>query len=378
LITNDNLKYIYFLTRVKNLGNIRIKNIYSSYKKIDENILFNSEKLKRIEGINEIITGNIIKAGKNFKTIEEEFEKVLEKAEKNNVKIICFLDDEYPANLKNIFDAPVILYCKGNLTANDVFSLSVVGTRYPTDYGRKACSKIVEELSYNNIPIISGMARGIDSLAHKTALDKNNVTYAILGCGIDVIYPPENKKLYYEIIEKGAVLTEYEFGAKPDKTNFPQRNRIISGIGIGTLIVETGLRGGSLITAEFALDQNKEVFAIPGSIYSNQSSGCNNLIKKGQAKLIDSVEDIFSELNYKLVGYLSKDNKNTKEIEKQITEMNLFEKSIYEILGYEPKHIDEINLVTGLSISDCLVNLLSLEFKGLIKQLPGKYFIKTW
>ncbi len=369
------LKYLYFLTKVKNLGNIRVRNIISYFNNLDEKVIFDFDALKKIDGINESIAGNIINAKKDFSKIEKEFDKILEFSEKNGIKIISFLDEEFPVNLKNIYDAPIILYCKGNLSEYDTYSMCVVGTRYPSEYGKNVCEKIVEELSYNKIPIISGMARGIDSIAHRTALKNNNITYAVLGCGIDIIYPPDNKKLYYEIVEKGALLSEFDLGTGPDKVNFPKRNRIISGIAIGTLIVETGLRGGSLITAEFALDQNKEVFAIPGYIYSKKSEGCNNLIKKGQAKLVDSVEDIFSELNYKLDGFLKKDVVNLKEAEKKTVEMNLFEKSIMDILSSEPKHIDEINLLTGFSISDCLVNLLSLEFKGLIKQLPGKYFI---
>jgi DNA processing protein len=372
----ETLKYLYFLTKVKNLGNVKIKNILFYNKKFDEEFLFNYERLKRVEGINDIIAGNILNAKKNYSLIEKDFDKILKHAEKENIKIICILDDEYPENLKNIYDAPVILYYKGNLTKNDVYSLSVVGTRYPSEYGKNVCRKIVEELSYNMIPIVSGMARGIDSLAHKTALMNNNMTYAVLGSGVDVVYPRENEKLYNEIIENGAVISEFELGTGPDKVNFPRRNRLISGMSVGTLIVETGIRGGSLITAEFALDQNKEVFAVPGYIYSKKSEGCNNLIKKGQAKLVDSVEDIFSELNYKLDGFLKKDIVNLKESEKKVIELNIFEKSIIDVLGNEPKHIDEINSTTGLSISDCLVNLLSLEFKGLIKQLPGKYFIK--
>ena len=370
------LKYLYFLTRVKSLGNVKIKNIISGTKNLDERYLFNYENLKRIDGVNDIIASNIIESKKNFSRIEKEFDSILNRSEKNGIKIIGMQDEEYPSNLKNIYDAPVILYYKGNLTRDDAYSISVVGTRYPSEYGENVCRKLIEELSVNSIPIISGMARGIDSTAHKTALKNNNKTYAVLGCGADVIYPPENKKLYEEIIENGAVISEFEPGTGPDKVNFPRRNRIISGISVGTLIVETGIKGGSLITAEFALDQNKEVFAVPGYIYSKKSEGCNNLIKKGQAKLVDSVEDIFSELNYKLDSFLKKDMVNLKETEKTYTELNIFERSLVDALSNEPKHIDEINLVTGLSISDCLVNLLSLEFKGLIKQLPGKYFIR--
>lgn len=372
---SEKLKLIYFLTKIKNLGNVRIRNILSG-KNPDEKLIFDTGWLRRIEGINDITAGNILEAKKNFSKIEKDFYSVLDKAEKNGIKIVSYLDDDYPVNLKNIYDSPVILYYKGNLSRNDAFSLSVVGTRFPSEYGKNVCRKIVDELSHNMIPIVSGMARGIDSLAHKTAIENNNITYAVLGSGIDVVYPPENKKLYDEIAESGAVISEFEMGTGPDKVNFPRRNRVISGISIGTLIVETGLRGGSLITAEFALDQNKEVFAVPGYIYAKKSEGCNNLIKKGQAKLVDSVEDIFSELNYKLDSFLKKDIVNLRENGKLTQDLSMFEKSIFDVLSYEPKHIDEINLQTGFSISDCLVNLLSLEFKGLIKQLPGKYFIR--
>jgi DNA processing protein len=376
LENSDNLKLIYFLTKVKNLGNVRIKSILSNITSIDENRIFNFDWLIKVEGINEIIAGNILDAKKDFSLIVRDFNSIMEYSEKNGIKLISYLDEDYPLNLKYIYDAPVILYYKGNLIKNDAFSLSVVGTRYPSEYGINVCKKFIEELSANKIPIISGMARGIDSLAHKTTLENNNITYAVLGCGVDVVYPPENKKLYDEIVEKGAVISEFEIGTGPDKVNFPRRNRVISGISIGTMIIETGIRGGSLITAEFALDQNKEVFAVPGYIYSKKSEGCNNLIKKGQAKLVNTVEDIFSELNYKLDGFLNKDIVNLKEGEKPAIELSIFEQSILDVLSYAPRHIDEINLLTGFSISDCLVNLLSLEFKGLIKQLPGKYFIR--
>jgi DNA processing protein len=370
------LKYLYFLTKVRSLGNVKIKNIISSNKNLDERYLFNYESLKRVEGINDVIACNIIESKKNFSKTEREFEAVFNNSVKNGIKIISILDKEYPVNLKNIYDAPVILYCKGNLTSNDAYSISVVGTRYPSEYGMDVCRKLVEELSQNMIPIVSGMARGIDSIAHKTSLTKNNQTYAVLGCGADVIYPPENKKIYGEIIENGAVISEFEPGTGPDKVNFPRRNRIISGISVGTLIVETGIKGGSLITAEFALDQNKEVFAVPGNIHSKKSEGCNNLIKKGQAKLVESVEDIFTELSYKLDSFLKKDIVNLERAETRDIELSIFEKSLIDALNTEPKHIDNINAETGLSISDCLVNLLSLEFKGLVKQLPGKYFIR--
>jgi DNA processing protein len=218
------------------------------------------------------------------------------------------------------------------------------------------------------------MARVIDSIAHKTTLKYSGLTYAILGSGVDVIYPPENRSLYNEILNTGAVISEYEPGEKPDKINFPKRNRIISGISLGTLIIETAKKGGSLITSEFALDQNKEVFAIPGNINSKKSEGTNELIKKGTAKLVTNIDDILSELNYALKPIL---NDKAKENEQHISvELDIFERKIFEELSNEPIHIDRINELTGMSISDCLVHLLSLEFKNVIKQLPGKYFVR--
>ena len=282
-------------------------------------------------------------------------------------------DDEYPLNLKTIFDAPVILYYKGCLNANDAYSIGIVGTRYPSEYGKNACIELVKGLSGLGIPVISGMARGIDSTAHKVALESQNLTYAVLGSGSDVVYPFENKKLYESIIETGAILSELEPGAKPDKVNFPRRNRIISGISLGTVIVESALRGGSLITAEFALDQNREIFAVPGTIYSKNSGGTNNLIKKGIAKLITNVDDILAELEYKLSSYLKKEKAAAV---KPDIDLNIFEKKIFDIMGTEPLYIDDVSEKTDLSISDCLVNLLTLEFKGIIRQIPGKYFIK--
>lgn len=370
----ENLKYLYLLSKVNNLGNVRIKNILNRFPESINIFDLGIMDLKKIEGINDNIAKEIISFGKHKNDFTDEFDSLLEKCQKKNINIISILDDNYPSNLKNIYDAPVILYYIGKLFKEDIYSLSVVGTRYPSEYGKNVCIKIVESLSELKIPIISGMARGIDALSHKTSIDNNNITYAILGSGVDVIYPPDNRKLYDKIIECGAVISEFEIGAIPDKVNFPRRNRIISGIGLGTLIVETGIRGGSRITAEFALDQNKEVFAVPGYIFSKKSEGCNNLIKKGTAKLVENVDDIINELNYKLDGYIENSRKIISE--KKETELSLFERNIYDVLDSTPKHIDEISILSAFNISDCLVSLLSLEFKGYIRQIPGKYFIR--
>ncbi len=366
-------RYLFYLTRINNLGNVRIRNLIAHFP--DPRSLFelSGEQLKQIEGVNDRISNSIIDSRKHFYIYEKEFDKLLIEVDKNKIGITTFLSKDYPSNLKKIYDAPLILYYKGNLKEVDKFSISIVGTRSPTIYGKNVCEKIAEELSNSGIPIISGMAKGIDSVAHRATLKNAGITYAILGSGVDVIYPYENKLLYNEIINTGAVISEYEPGVKPDKVNFPKRNRIISGIGLGTLVIETGSRGGSLITAEFALDQNKSVFAIPGNINSGKSEGANELIKKGAAQLVTSASDIINELGYALKPILKKSGKENGQ--KVSVELDIFERKIYDSISYEPVHIDQINEITGLSISDCLVYLLSLEFKNLVKQLPGKYFV---
>jgi DNA processing protein len=370
----DIIKYIFFLTKIKNIGNVRIKHILTHYPEAFSVFNLSKEQLKKIEGVDEKCSTLIFESERNFKQYETEFAQLMDNLRKSNINISTIISDDYPANLKKIYDAPIILYYKGTLDNLDKYSLSIVGTRTPTVYGRTICENITAELTKLGILTISGMARGIDSVVHNTTLKYSGLTYAILGCGVDIIYPPENKNLYNEIQKKGAIISEYIPGEKPDKVNFPKRNRIISGISLGTLIIETAKRGGSLITSEFALDQNKEVFAIPGNINSLKSEGTNELIKKGTAKLVTKLEDILSELSYSLRPIL---NNNAKENELHMSvELDIFEKKIYEILSYEPIHIDKINELTGMSISDCLVYLLSLEFKNIIKQLPGKFFVK--
>ena len=373
-MNKDKFKYVYFLTQIKNLGNVRIKHILSYYSETFSAFNVTKEVLKKIEGIDEKSANSILESEKHFKKYEVEFEQLVNKLRKNGIKITSLISDNYPKNLKKIYDAPIILYYKGNLTDLDKYSLGIIGTRTPTVYGQTVCENLTSEITKLGILTVSGMARGIDSIAHKTTLKYSGLTYAILGSGVDVIYPPENRSLYNEILNTGAVISEYEPGEKPDKINFPKRNRLISGISLGTLIIETAKKGGSLITSEFALDQNKEVFAIPGNINSKKSEGTNELIKKGTAKLVTNIDDILSELNYALKPIL---NDKAKENEQHISvELDIFERKIFEELSNEPIHIDRINELTGMSISDCLVHLLSLEFKNVIKQLPGKYFVK--
>ncbi len=373
--TAEKIKYVYFLMNIGKLGNTRIRNIL--YKHSDPYDFFNcsQSELRKIDGIDYSISMEILGMRNKRKIIEEEAGDLINESERKNINIVTILDDNYPDNLKKVFDAPVMLFYKGKLNNKDKYSLSIVGTRNPTEYGKYTCEKFTEKLCELGIPLISGFARGIDSIVHKVCLKKRNLTYAVFGCGVDVVYPSENRKLYSELIERGAVVSEFPVGSKPEKVNFPKRNRIISGISLGSLIIESGIKGGSLLTAEFAIDQGKEVFAVPGYINSKQSEGTNEIIKRGEAKLVTDIEDIISELEIKLRPVLKTD-KSSKE-EKLAGDLNESEKKIFISLDYEPVNIDTINENTGLSISECLVSLLSLEFKGLVRQIPGKNFMKA-
>lgn len=368
--TVNNFYFLFTLKGINKLGEVKIKSITEntiSPKDIDIRILNKFNIVKETENA----INNIIK-----NTLPDDFRRVVSECIESDINVTTVFDENYPLNLRNIYDPPPYLYYKGRLSDKDRYSIGIVGTRYPSDYGRYTCQKITAELSSLNIPVISGMAMGIDYTAHRKCLDLGNLTYAILGCGVNVVYPKSSTVIYDGIIEKGgAVISEFDINAKPDKTNFPRRNRIISGISLGTVIIESGIKGGSLITAEYAIDQNRELFAVPGNINSIRSEGCNELIKKNFAKLVTNSDDIITELKYRIPEeyFISKSEK------KQGTnELNLFEEKILVVLDAEkPVNIDEISNLTGINISDCLVNLLSLEFKGMINQLPGKNFVRN-
>ena len=368
------LKYIYLLTQVNKLGNVKIRKLMNHFSSPENFYNCKINDLKRINGIDESISLEILSGIKNKEKYFREFDEIFSRAERSEIKLVCISDIDYPENLKRIFDTPVLLYYKGKLSETDKYSLSIVGTRNPTEYGKYNCEKFTDELSGLNIPIVSGFARGIDTIVHKTCIRNKRLNYAVFGCGADVIYPYENKRLYSEVIECGAVISEFPLGAKPDKVNFPRRNRIISGISIGTIVVESGIKGGALLTAEIAVDQDREVFAFPGNISSKQSEGTNELIKRGQAKLITNIDDILNELEVKLKPILKKDY--TAKTDVLTLNLSESENKIYSVLDYDPVHIDTINELTDLTISDCLVNLLTLEFKSLVRQVPGKYFMR--
>jgi DNA processing protein len=365
-LTFDQLTDLKLLLSVDGIGPAKIRKLLAKFRTIEKVLSTNFNSLREV--VNENLAKRIQKVNNNRKKIESALKKELNILTKINGEIITVWDDSFPSLLKKIYDPPLLIYAKGSFTKNDEYSIAIVGTRQPTNYGKIQTERITSELANQNITIVSGLARGIDSIAHKSTLKIEKRTIAVIGSGLDVIYPPENKKLFDEIVENGLIISEYELGTKPNAENFPKRNRVISGLSLGCIVVETGVAGGAMMTASFALDQNREVFAVPGNLGIKQSEGTNLLIQRGEAKLIRSSEDVLLELELKLKPIIG------KNIPKPKIEMNLFEEKIISVLKNEPVQIDVIAALTNLTTSDCLVHLLSLEFKGLVKQLPGKMF----
>lgn len=320
------------------------------------------KELLNVEGVGKE-TAKRIKEFRSSPLIHKE----LSLLQQHRVRLITLKDDDYPVNLREIYDPPPYLYIRGGLSRErDRLAIAIVGSRASTPYGLGVARRMAMELAYHGITIVSGLARGIDSEAHRGTLKAGGRTIAVLGSGIDIIYPGENKKLYEEISRKGAVISEFPISTPPLSNNFPRRNRIISGLSTGVLVIEASLRSGSLITARLALEQGREVFAVPGSITSSRSQGTNMLIKEG-AKLVERPEDILEEILPH--GVKSKED---KRLNIPLTES---EKKIYEVLNI-PKHIDIITGESGLNPGEVSAILMNLEIKGLVSQHPGKVFAR--
>ncbi|MFQ6035784.1 MAG: DNA-processing protein DprA [Sedimentisphaerales bacterium] len=309
----------------------------------------------------------------------------LELADKLSIWIINIEDKRYPPVLKQIYDPPPVLYIKGNLTRQDNLAISIVGTRRCSLYGQEQASRLAHLLASAGFTIISGMARGIDTAAHHGALSADGRTIAVQGCGLANIFPPENKKLFELIAESGACISELPLRYEPLSENFPPRNRIIAGLSLGTIVIEAGLNSGALITARAALENNREVMAVPGKIDSPVSKGSHQLIKQG-AKLIESVEDVMEALGY--IGEQLQScaaaaaQKASERVEAPLFDASQFnlssdEKMIYDCLEKEPLHVDQIITDTNLPPGSINAGLISLRLKGLIKQLPGNLFLKN-
>jgi DNA processing protein len=357
-----NLIYYYWLSTTNGIGNKRISDIISYFGDVKSAWRARREEFFKIGGISQSIADNIVIRRDERKLLEE-----IEDIKKKYINIITIDDDEYPYNLKNIYDPPYIIYLKGKMKKCKKY-IAVVGSRNCTSYGKMVARNISNLLSKYDFGIISGMARGIDTQAHLGVLDAGGFTCAVLGSGCDIVYPPENIKIMYEIEKKGAIISEYLPGTKPAAYNFPTRNRIISGISDGVLVIEAGEKSGALITVNFALEQGKDVFAIPGSVLSKSSKGTNLLIKDG-AKIVTDIYDILNE--YKIDFNIEENNNYNEEITSK-------EKIIMGVINDSPIYIDDLIKRVKLGISEVNSILTILEVKNIIKILPGKYIVRTF
>jgi len=297
---------------------------------------------------------------------------------RNGFQLICFGDDDYPANLSTISDPPAVLFASGALQPRDLVSIAVVGSRFASPAGIVFAERLSSDLSLSGVTIVSGLALGIDSAAHRGAIKAGGRTLAVLGCGLDVNYPSINADLRRQIAGAGALLTEFLPGAPPSSGNFPSRNRIISGISLGVVVVEAAERSGSLITARFALEQGREVFAVPGIALSRRSRGTHRLIKQG-AKLVENADDILEEIRPLVRHSLETPPARIEgRGERPQGPCSQEETVLLRVLDKVPKHIDEIAQEAHIAVHRAAALLLELELRGLVSQLPGKYFISAY
>lgn len=355
------------LNAVHGIGNSRLKKLIDYFGSAENVFKADRCDLLACGSIPEDVVENLLKFPRD-RFLEKE--TVLIK--KHDVSVVCFDDPAYPAMLQTISDRPSVLYIKGQLPNEMELSMAIVGSRKASLYGLSMAEKFSRELAELGFTIISGMARGVDTYAHRGALRAKGTTVAVLGSGLAEIYPPENQELFYQIAASGAVLSEFPMTTIPLPVNFPRRNRIVSGLSLGVLIVEASQKSGALITADCALEQGKEVFALPGPIDSAQSFGVNNLIKQG-AKLVCSKEDILEELNPQILSILKPQPKFDDTIQ-TATPITDAEEKILKLLKHNPVHWDEIVQMGFLDVQEASKILLDLELKNMVKQLPGKFF----
>jgi len=360
-MADKDIKYWVGFSLIPGIGRVRFSQL--------ENYFGSMEKAWRAT------PGELKKAGLDRNTVQAiatwqpkiSLDDEMKKLARYGVQFFTYKDKTYPARLKEIYDYPPLLYVRGELLPQDEWCLAVVGTRRATVYGRQVTEEIVADLAQSRITVVSGLARGIDAVAHQAALETGGRSLAIFACGLDIVYPSENADLAQRIMQQGALVSEYPLGTRPRADNFPRRNRIMSGLSMGVLVVEADETSGAMITAQLALEQNREVFAVPGSILSPASRGTNHLIQEG-AKLVRDYTDILEELNLMTIA---------RQMEmKEVLPASDTESLLLKHLGAEPTHIDEVCRSSGLPVATVSSTLAMMELKGLVKQMgPMSYVL---
>ena len=363
---NTDLIFQLALTLVPNIGPVQAKILLQH---LEPAAIFKAKRsfLEKIEGIGSVRAASLV-SFKDFSRAEQEIRFL----QKFDIHSLFITDEKYPGRLLNCYDAPILLFYKGTADLNNPRIISVIGTRGNTEYGKHITEKIIRELSSHRVLVLSGLAFGIDALAHKAAIKNQLPTVGVLAHGLDQVYPPEHSSLARDMVKNnGGLLTEFRSFSKPDKHNFPSRNRIVAGMSDAVIVIETGIKGGSMITADLANGYNKDVFAVPGKITDHKSMGCNELIRSNKAALFTTTASLLEALGW---------NDEKKQVQKRIQrelfiELSKEEKIIIEILKQKDAvHIDEINLKAGLSNSLVAGSLLNLEMQGVVKSRPGKVY----
>ncbi len=366
LITLDLMSLVHkiALSLIKNVGPMVAKNLLIHFGSAEAVFAATKEQILKLDGIGEFRAKAIL-----HNDAIEKAEKHIAFIEKHGIQVLFYADDNYPKRLRNCYDAPLLLYYKGTADLNHKRIVSVVGTRNATAYGKMLCKQLAEVLKPYDVIIMSGLAHGIDSAAHKESLAFEIPTVGVLGHGLDRIYPAVHKELTQKMVHNGGLLTEFLPGTNPDRENFPKRNRIIAGIADVTVVVEASLKGGALITAELANSYNRDVYAFPGRVNDEFSEGCNFLIKTNRAALINNPMD--------LIYYLGWDDEISKKPEIQVQlplDLTKDEERIYLILKENQLSIDELSLAVNIAQSKLAIILLTLEMQGIIISLPGKVY----
>ncbi len=362
----DHILPWFTLKSVPGIGDLLFKRLIDRFNSPESIFGATRDELLEVEGITPRLVA-AIKQRKIPDPVKKEFDRVLQKG----YRIVTMADSDYPPLLLQIPDPPPFLYVFGRLDGS-IKNVAVVGSRNATSYGRSTTRRLCRDLARLKITVVSGMALGIDSAAHEGALMGKGATIAVLGSGLENIYPAENRKLFYQIAETGAVVSEFSLATEPNAHNFPRRNRIISGMSLGTVVVEATRRSGSLITARLAAEQNREVFAVPGSIQSFKSTGTHTLIKQG-AKLVEHAQDIMEEFSFIMEPPVGTDIPPEKTPEK-ISGLSLEESKVFEALGPYPVHIDDLARKLAMESGRLSSVLLQLELKNIVQQSPGKFF----
>ncbi len=354
-------KYWIGFNLVKGIGAIRLRLLLDYFDTLEEAWKASPHELRRA-GLGRGTIRKLIGVRSRV-----DLDKICDQIESRNIRLITWEDSDYPTRLAEVDQAPPVLFVRGAVIEADQWAVAIVGTRRVSAYGRQAAGQIAAELAKNRITVISGLARGVDTHAHRAALQAGGRTIAVLGSGIDCIYPPENRSLAEQIAASGAIVSDYALGTPPDGVNFPPRNRIISGLSLAVVIVEAGQKSGALITASFAADQGREVFAVPGNIFSPQSQGANWLIQQG-ARPLTSSEDLLEVLDLSRVIQHQEASRTipTDEVERRLL----------SLIDHQPRHIDEISAQSGLAAGSVSAKLTIMELKGLIRQVGGMKYVR--